>query len=197
VARVAWPAQHPVLDAAFGIITQLCAVPAFSHACGGAAFCLSSDSNPARQPPSTSTRSLSTAQCFSITARPTAPMLIVSFVRSCVPWLALRLLKLPERVQPKCKPEWPRFAPKSLNSWLRGANCNPYFCSATSDVARVCSPHTYSPGRNHGLDFVLAAAIATSQDCQESTTCGFPSATGFSATNCQTLALHWCDGIRY
>ena len=73
-------------------------------------------------------------------------------LRRDAPRFALKLLKLPERVQTKCKPEGPRFAPKSLNSHRRGANCNPYFRPGASDVARVCSPHTISPGRNHAIE---------------------------------------------
>ncbi len=67
--------------------------------------------------------------------------------KGCKPWGG--------RVQPECKPEGPRFAPKSLNSRRYGANCNPYFRPGASEVARVCSPHTKSPGRNHGLHLII------------------------------------------
>jgi hypothetical protein len=52
-------------------------------------------------------------------------------------------------VQTKCKPEGPRFAPKSLNSRRYGANCNPYFYSDARGVGRFRPPHTTWPGRNH------------------------------------------------
>jgi hypothetical protein len=82
----------------------------------------------------------------------TVPKAMCDDVRRHTPWFALRLLKSPERVQPECKPEGPRFAPKSLNSGRHGANCNAYFFSGASEVARVCSPHTKSPGRNHAIE---------------------------------------------
>ena len=151
------------------------------------------------EPPPTGNRQIHIGRCQFNAARNAALIRegLAEGLRRDAPRFALKLLKLPERVQSKCKPEKPRFAPKLLNSVHHSANCNPYFRPGASDVERVCSPHTKSPGRNHGLDFALAAATATSQECQESTTCGFHSATGFSATNCQTLALHWCDGIQY
>jgi hypothetical protein len=63
-------------------------------------------------------------------------------VRRCVPSFALRMLKLPQRVQTRCKPEGLGFAAKLLKGRGYGANCNPYFPPVASDVARVCSPHT-------------------------------------------------------
>lgn len=56
-----------------------------------------------------------------------------------------------------CEPTQPWFAAKQLISRQNGANCEPYFWSSASDVARFRPPHITGPGRtlqlaSHCLD---------------------------------------------
>ncbi len=99
------------------------------------------------EPPPTGNRQIHIGRCQFNTARNAALIRegLAEGLRRDAPRFALKLLKLPERVQTRCKPEGSRFAPKPLNSRRYGANCNPYFYSGAREVGRFRPPHTKSP----------------------------------------------------